>query len=278
MKNLMTTNAAGLALAGALLLPALAFAQTGAGVGASVKASAQEGGIKAAVSASTTLSAEVRARAKAKADTEIDRRIKAITDAGNRVQAIEKISAEFKKNLLANLQTQGTGLASLKTKIDADTDGATLKADVQSITKSYRIFALVLPQARIAAAADREATILNMLFGIGVKLQARADAATAAGKDAKAVNQALLDMGTKLATAKTHAETAITLSAPLTPDNGDKDKMKANTDALASARKEVAAAHADLMAARKMVDTILKSLKSLEAGASASATSSAQVR
>jgi hypothetical protein len=276
MKNLIMTNAAGFALAGALLVPALALAQTSAGIGASVKASAQANGIKAAVSASTTLSAEVRTRAKAKADTEIDRRIKAITDAGNRVQAMTKISADFKKNLTTNLQTQGTGLASLKTKIDADTDGATLRTDVQSITQSYRIFALVLPQARIAAAADREATILSMLFGIGVKLQARADAAASAGKDAKVVNQALVDMGTKLATAKTHAEAAVTLSAPLTPDNGDKDKMKANADALANARKEVAAAHADLMAARKMVDSILKSLKGLEAGTAA--TSSAQVR
>jgi hypothetical protein len=276
MKNLITTRAAGIIIAGATLLPAFALAQTGAGINAAAHANAEAGGLRAGASASSTVSAEAMTRAKAKANAEIDRRIKAITDAGNRVQAMTKISADFKKNLTTNLQTQGTGLASLKTKIDADTEGATLRADVQSITQSYRIFALVLPQARIAAAADREATLVNMIFGIGVKLQARADAATAAGKDAKAINQALVDMGTKLASAKTHAEAAVTLSAPLTPDNGDKTKMKANTDALANARKEVAAAHADLLTARKAIDSILKSLKTLETGATA--TSSAQVR
>ncbi len=145
-----------------------------------------------------------------------------------------------------------------------------------SITSAYRIFALIVPQARIAAAADREATIINMLAGIGAKLQARVQAAGAAGGNVTDVTAELTKMGTSLGSAQTHAQAAVAASAVLVPDGGDKDKMKANADALASARKEVGAAHTDLIAARKSVDTILKALKGLSPAASASASGQAQ--
>ena len=73
-------------------------------------------------------------------------------------------------HLNTNIQTQITALNALKAKIDADTDAAILKTDIQSIAQAYRIFMLIIPQGNIAAAADRQATIINALVGIGKKL------------------------------------------------------------------------------------------------------------
>ncbi len=251
-----------------LRAPLAAFAETS--VDTRVNASVGSTGVSA------TVSAAVITRAKTKADTEIDRRTKALADLNTRVQAMTKVSAELKQALQTNIQTQVSGLTTLKTKIDADTDGATLRTDVQSITQAYRVFALLMPQARIAAAADREATIVNMLAGIGAKLRARIDAAQTAGKDVTAISAALTDMGTKLTSAQAHAQAAVSGSATLTPDQGDKDKMKSNTDALVAARKEIASGHQDLVAARKDVDVILKGLRTVEASGSASTTVNVQ--
>ena len=239
---------------------------------AAVNASANAGVTAGGTSASVTLSAAVTTRAKTKADTEIDRRIKALGDLNTRVAAMTKVSADFKQNLATNIQTQITALSALKVKIDADTDGATLKADVQSIAAAYRVFILVMPQARIAASADREATIINMLVGIGSKLQARIQAAQTAGANVTALTAALTDMGTHLTGAQTEAQAAISGSATLTPDNGDKTVMASNTAALKASRDQITAAQKDLVAARKDVDTILKGLKSISASTSASST------
>lgn len=252
-----------------ILLPTLAFAETSldAAVNGSVNTNTPTSA-NTTVSGSVTISAAVMTRAKTKADNEIDRRIKALNELNARVQGMTKVSAEFKKNLNTNIQAQLTALASLKVKIDGDTDGANLKADIQSIAQNYRIFMLVMPQARIAAAADREATMINMLTGIGGKLQANVQAAQKAGVDVTAMGATLTDMGTKISSAQTHAQAAISGSATLTPDNGDKDKMKANTTALQNARAEIEAARKDLTAARKDIDSLLKALRSLNATAS----------
>jgi DNA repair ATPase RecN len=248
------------------MAPALLSAQVAGSVSANVSA----GG-----AASTTLSVAVTTRAKTKADTEIDRRIKALTEVNARVGQMTKVTADFKQNLDTYIRGQITALSSLKAKIDADTDSATLRADVQSVTQNYRIFALIMPQARIAAAADREATIINMFAGVGTKLQARIQAAGAAGADTSALVASLTDMGAKLTSAQTHAQAAVNGSATLAPDQGDKTKMKANTDALQAARKEIESARQDLLAARKEVDDIVKGLHAAST-ASASSTVTTQ--
>ncbi|TSC69685.1 MAG: hypothetical protein G01um101456_37 [Parcubacteria group bacterium Gr01-1014_56] len=262
--NLYIRRAVAGALALSLLLPSLAFAQTG--IDAAVNATVQTPG----VGASASVSAAVMTRAKEKANKEIDRRIKALNDLALRISGVTKISAEFKQNLNTNVQNQITLLSALKVKIDADTDSAILRADVKSISDAYRIFILITPQARIAAAADREATIINMLAGLGAKLQARITEAGTAGADVTALNTLLVAMGTSLSSAQVHAQNAVTGSATLAPDGGDAAKMKSNTEALKASRVEIEAAHKDLVAARKAAGDIVKGLKTLKVNASAS--------
>jgi hypothetical protein len=272
--QLMRTTAA-LTLSLGLLAPMSAFAETtgtDAALNADVSAQTTTIGGKTKVAASATLSATVMTRAKTKADNEIDRRIKSLTDLSSRVSNMAKVSADFKQNLATNINNQVTALTTLKAKIDADTDGDTLKADIKTVSQAYRVYMLVIPQSRIAAAADREAQLISMMAGLGTKLQARIQQAQTAGADVTALVTALSDMGTQLGNAQTHAQTAVTSSATLTPDNGDQTQMKANTTALQNARKEIVAAQQALVAARKDADTIVKGLKTLKVNTTSSTT------
>lgn len=242
-----------------------------------VLAAAQTPSVTSAVNANASIKfTATETKAKSRGDAEVDRRTAALLELNTRVQAMQKVTDAFKQNIATAIQTQLTEFASLKAKIDADTDSATLKADLKSITDSYRVFALVLPQARIAAAADREVTLVSMMSTLGAKLQARVQAAQQSGATTTALVAALTDMAAKLQDAQTQASAAVTASAPLNPDNGDKTIMASNTAALKVARADIQAAHADLVQARKDVDIILKGLKAIEASTSASSATQTQ--
>ncbi len=70
-------------------------------------------------------------RAQGRADQEIARRVAALNVLNTRIQAMQKLSADEKTSLASAIQAQLTELATLKTKIDADTDATTLKTDIQ---------------------------------------------------------------------------------------------------------------------------------------------------
>ena len=215
----------------------------------------------------------------AKADQEITRRITALTDLSTRVQSMKRVSDAGKSQISAQLQANITSLTSLKTKIDADTDQATLRTDVKSITDAYRIFVLILPQGRILAAADRIATVAAMMQTVGTKLQARITAAQGAGKDVSALQTALTDLGAKIADANTQAQAAVNTIAALQPDQSDAAKMQSNHTALVQARGNIKTGAEDLRTARQDIAKIIKALKDfhLNASGSASASSSATV-
>ena len=273
-----------LLLGGSLLVPVLAMAQVGAAVNTQVNTAAQVTTPGASTGASVGASANVKldaksTAAKTKGDQEIDRRIQALNDLNTRVGNMQRVTASFKDNLSSNIQTQITGLTQLKAKIDADADAATLKTDIQSVSQSYRIFALVLPMSRVAAAADREVTIITMMNQLGAKLQARISAAQSAGGNTSALMAALTDLSKQLSDSSAQAQAAVSVSAALTPDQNDKTKMAANTAALKTARTDIQASQKDLVAARKDVQIIVAGLAKLPQGVpSATATTSAQTQ
>ena len=253
-----------------LLVPVFAMAQlNSADINANVNANAEvrtNAGVGATLSATTTARME---KARTRAAQEIERRIEALTKINVRIGGVTKISDQFKANLDTNIQNQITALTALKVKIEGDTDLNTLKTDVQSITKLYRIFALIMPQTHIAAMADRTATAINIMIGIGNKLQARLTEMQNAGADASALIATLSDMGAKISDAQAKAQAAVDVTATLVPDNGDKDKMAANKAALTEGRDNLKEAHQDLVNARKYITTILKGIRELSASSSA---------
>lgn len=266
-------------LGGAILVPSMAYAVAiPVGGAAHVNAAATTqvvppGAASTSVSAAASVKVDTKLQlAIDKADKEIDRRITALQDLNARIDATERVTAEFKQKLSTNVSNHLAGLTQLKAKIDADTDAATLKVDVKTITDSYRVFMLVVPQARIAAAADREITIITMMNQLGAKLQTRLSSAQSAGVNVAALLTALTDMSAKLNDASTQAQAAVTGSSALVPDEGDKTKMAQNATALKMARADISVSRKDLIIAQKDAETVVKGLKLL---ASASATTTA---
>ena len=206
---------------------------------------------------------------KSRADQEITRRIGALTELATRVNAMVHLSAADKGSLTTTINGQITTLNDLKTKIDADTDAATLKTDIQSITKGYRIFALILPQGRIVAAADKIVDVAGTMSALGAKLQTRIGAATG---DTTALTASLTDMNAKIADAVSLASAAVSEVGPLVPDNGDATVAAANDKALKDARSKIEEGMKDLAAARKDAASIIKGLKGTEKTSTTAAT------
>jgi hypothetical protein len=269
---------AGIAVTALLASAAPAFAQnivppppTAATVNVSADASAGT----ANVTVSTKLEARITT-GKSRADQEIDRRVTMLNDLNTQVQAMVKVSAAEKTAISDEVSSEVSNLTSLKTKIDADTDIATLKTDIQSITASYRIFMLVIPQGRIEVAADKIATAASSLGALAGKLQTRITSAQASGSDVTSLSASLTDMNAKLADANVQATAAVSHVSSLTPDNGDKTKMAANNAALKLARADIKVGLQDLQDARKDAGTIVTGLKNLNASTTTSASTSVQ--
>jgi len=217
-------------------------------------------GLQPALAAdSTTITITLQA-ARTKADAQIDARIKALNALYTRVNAMTRLTDDQQNALAATVNANIAEMTTLKAKIDADTDAATLREDMASITKSYRIYLLIMPQAAIEAAADRVLDVASDLTTFAAKLQARIDAAKTAGADVSAMVTAKTDMDAKLADATTQANAAVSEVMNLKPDNGDVDIFRANLASLKDARSKVVAGIHDIGQARNDAGTIVKAL------------------
>ncbi len=197
-------------------------------------------------------------------DKAIANRIDALTELNTRIQDMKLVSADNKASLASQIQTQITNLNTLKSKIDADTDLATLKTDVKSITGSFRIFALVIPQGRIIASADRLNTVAGDLSVVANKLQTRLTEAQNAGKDITSLNTIFTELTAKISDAKTQATAAVSHVVNLTPDNDDATIVASNKDALKLSHSDIKVGQQDLVTARQDINKILKGLKAFK--------------
>ncbi|MEK7201886.1 MAG: hypothetical protein AAB737_04600 [Patescibacteria group bacterium] len=193
---------------------------------------------------------------KARATKEIDGRITRLNAQIARIGTMERLSAEQKASITAELNAQVAALTTLKATIAAETDIAAVKEDLKSITKAYRVYAVTMPKAAITAASDRIMHIVAQMEGFATKLSARVVAAGSSEATA-----ALSDFNLKVADAKVQAQAAASLVAGLSADNGDAAIAASNTAALKSAKEKIDAAQADLKAARKDIGIILSAIK-----------------
>lgn len=213
-----------------------------------------------------------------KADSEIARRVESLNKLTARVNEMKKIGETDKAALVQKIKTIQDDLTALKAKIDSATDLATLREDAKSITSSYRVYMLVLPQVQILAAADRMETIIASLTAVGVKLNARILEAQTAGKDTAAIQKLMDDFNAQLVDARKQTDAAKGHVSGLVPDEGDKEVQKTNASELKIGRADIKVSHEDFTAARKDAQDILKGLKDMGyAKPSATATSSPSV-
>ncbi len=247
------------------LLPA--FAQTTVNVGVTASGTARVRGLHGGGGSKLSVAAIQQ-----RSDTEITARIDSLNKLQTRIQGMKNLSASDISAISTNIQTLVTNLTNLKASIDADTSTSDLKTDFQSITGDYRVYALVLPQTSLIAAADRVETIVGIMQGLALKFQARISANSAL--NVSTVTSALSDMNAKIADASSQAQAIVSEVSSLTPDQGDKTKAASNTAALKDARSKLQVAKSDLVAARADVSTIVKFIESTKVSASAGVTAS----
>jgi hypothetical protein len=236
-------------------------------------------GIKAQLNAeaSATLAAHITTITD-RADQEITRRMNALNALSARVAAMVRLSATDKNNLSFSIQSQITAMNSLQAQIAADAaanNTSSLKIAVQSITASYRIFALILPQGTIEAAADRALTIVGIMNDLATKFSVRIQEAQSAGNNVTAAQAALTDFNAKVSDASTRVTTAAGEVASLKPDSGSSIVMASNTAALKDARSKIRATQQDFVTARADAESIIKALAAFKVSATASTTVSA---
>lgn len=192
-------------------------------------------------------------------DNLITQRINSLNQLLARVQGMKYLSASEKASLAASIQAEITDMTNLQGQINGDTSTTSLRNDIGSITKSYRVYALVEPQAQISSASDRILNIVSMLGTVVTKIQARLASDSTASANAT-VQSDLSDIAAKTADATTQANAAVAETSSLQPDNGNTTVAASNTAALKDARTKIQAAQKDLQAAEKDVRAIIQVL------------------
>ena len=220
----------------------------------------------------TVTAAEKIAALKVKGLREIDARIASLTNLNTRIQALTNVSATNKTTIGTNVQTQITALTSLRAKISADTDLAVLKTDVASITKSYRIYGLVMPKYKLAAKVDAHFATIANLATTSTRLSTDIQTAQTAGRDVTSLRTTLTSLNAKLADANTQSNAALTLVAPLLPDMGSTTVLTANRQVLTEAYAKYRLSLVDTKEVRSAAKNIIKQLK--EWGVAVTATAS----
>ena len=207
-------------------------------------------------SPSTPSPGKTLAAIQAAAKTKTSERITKLDAAIAKVNAAKGLTSGDRSTILGILNGDVAGMNTVEAKIAADTTMTSAAADFKTIFTSYRVYAVALPQARIAAAADRmTGTTIPRLTAAQTRL-----AAALAGKDASkstpALQADLTDMQSKISAA-TSALNGVSASAlAVTPAD-----FNSNHSVLAAARSSVKTAVADLKAAAADGKTIRAAIK-----------------
>lgn len=210
---------------------------------------------------------------KTQGQKEINRREASLDKMVSKLNAAKKISDADKSALLDSAQSEITALKSIKEKISTSTDLTAVKADVKSITESYRTYALFLPKSQIVASADRLLSITDSIATSTLaKIQDRITKDKSAGKDTASIDSKITTVISKISDVKTQAENAISKVSPLSPDNGDKTIAAANKKVLKDAGTIIKAGEKELISIKQAITAILSDIKKLERPAKTSGT------
>lgn len=191
--------------------------------------------------------------AKAAVDARINLRLATLGGLKIAVNGATDLASGDKSTLSDLVSSDATRLAALKTKTDAETTIAAVKADAHSMIVDYRVYLLVVPKVRFNIVADKETATIARLASAHDKLAALATQLAGQGKDTTAVQAKLDDMTSKLAAAtSTLGDKAQTLLgvAPSQDAAAMKAAVAPVRTAVKAARGDIKAALADAKAAR----------------------------
>jgi len=197
----------------------------------------------------------------------IENRISLLAKLKTRIQGMESLTAEEKNKLTSDIDTNIADLNTLKTKIAADTDLATLKADIKSIFEKFRVYMVVAPRNLGQSSTKQGMYILGRLEAIERQLQTMLDQNKNAGKDTSSIQLLIDQVNAKLADAKTQLAIAEEKFKLMTPANTE--AAKTARDAGKAAMKQ---AKQDLKDAHSLLKQISEKLKAMSFASPSSST------
>jgi hypothetical protein len=198
----------------------------------------------------------------AKAAAAISLRVNDLNSAIAKVNGTESLGPDA-PTLAAYLQPDSAPLQALGQKIAADTTVATAEADATTIFTNYRVLALVLPAARLAAAADGiDRTTIPGLTTLAGKAQSRENTSNQA-----ALQPLISDLNAQIGAATSGTSGVAASVLAFTPS-----QWNADHSLLASARSSVQSAVGDVAKARSDVKQIRTLLESSKAAAATTTT------
>ncbi len=200
-------------------------------------------------------------RARDRAEGEIDRRIERLEAIKIRVESMARLSAESKASLMANIDGQIQTLTDLGVKVQSDTSTTSLRANIDSVKSSYRVFALTIPKSTIIASADRVLSVSDQMTSFSAKLSERIEAAASSGVDVSALIEAQARLDASIASAKSSATTASNTVSSLSVNADSQVAFEANITAMKEARKTIQVAQQHIVSARKEASAIIKGVK-----------------
>lgn len=226
-------------------------------IGAAATAALLAGVTAPAMAASTSTAApRTLAQIQAAGAKQTAARIASLNTAISKVTANTFLSSSDRATILSTLQGDLAGMSTVASAIATDTSVAQAITDYRTIFTTYRVYAVALPQAHFAAAADAlDATALPKLTAARQKLSA-ALAGPKASKSTPALQADLTDMTTKIAAAQQLLSGLAATALAVTPAAYD-----ANHAVLAPVRQSLTTASAAVKAARADAKTVLAALR-----------------
>jgi hypothetical protein len=207
-------------------------------------------------SAATANTAVVLSNIKAKAAAAISLRESALQATISAVNANHSLTTGDRATVLATLNNDVAGLNALGPVIQADTTVVQATADYRSIFLNFRVFALALPQTRLAAAADDlTGTVIPHLTDAQTRLAALL-AGPESAKDTPAVQAAMADLGKQISAIT--SDTSGLASQVLSYHPAD---WNANPTILAQPRADLVSARAAAIQARADITDVVAVLK-----------------
>jgi len=201
-------------------------------------------------------------RVKTAADKELDRRIDDLGKVVKRVEEFKNLTDTDKNAMITVLNGLIGSLNNLRLEIENATSTDNVKQIREMISQNYRVYALVMPQLNIIAAADRMTTTVSMMSIVGAKLEARigalATSSTITSTNIASARKSLENMKDSLVETQKFIQEAIALVSPLVPDQGDKTIMDSNLATLKEGRTKIKSAQASLVSAKKSAEAAMK--------------------
>jgi len=187
----------------------------------------------------------------------IDRRLATVEHLGGAVDRAASLTDAHRSTIDATLASTSSGLTDLRATVEAEDDGCELADEARSVVEDFRVYVVVLPQARVTIGGDRVAGVEPKLDQLAERLAQRIDEAAADGEDvtdAQAAHDAFVAA----------YEEAVATAAPI----GDRvlalvaaDWPEPAQPTLEQAREDLRAAVEDLRAARGFARDVVDALE-----------------